>query len=333
MPQFLPEHKTLDTQIPAQQQAQITFQVPNPGPIDMTSRARIAGVLAGPAPQRIELFKPNSANPVLSKTSTNGAQSLKATFDVTAADAGLDGNWAVKVTNLAPLTEKARLEVAFPGTLAVQVSNFPVSAIETLVDTVLKQVQVHITRGANQSFISFPDGLNIPDKKFTIDDVRIGPIVEHPNDINSNAITLDLVDASGGAPKGALRLTVKFEGNDREIKGTLGVEMNNMQLAVTLGLAMLSTAIVYDSVDVDFSANINVIGIPDNLVDGIVHYKDTIKRRVEAAVKEVLTDFLTCQKLSRSLTSVVNTLTGPNSFLADVRVAGGQLEVTFFRAA
>jgi hypothetical protein len=80
---------------------------------------------------------------------------------------------------------------------------------------------------------------------------------------------VELLNATPQNPIGALQVRVGFESAGREIKGAVGVEMSDMSLVATLGLTMFGTNLAYNTVDVDFSAEINVVGLPDNPLDPI----------------------------------------------------------------
>ncbi len=267
--EFLSEHQSFDGRVPAQQHADLAFPVLNAGTIALNSVVRL-GLLSFPipangAPQKLELFKPGTTTPVLAQKSNNGA--IHATFTVD--DTELNGNWVARVTNTSPIDERVHVDATFPGTLRVQETVLDAEGLENLIDAVVNQIEVHITTSENESSITFPAGLNIPEKKFTVPDVHVGPLVEFANDINSNSISVELLNATPQNPIGALQVRVGFESAGREIKGAVGVEMSDMSLVATLGLTMFGTNLAYNTVDVDFSAEINVVGLPDNPLDPI----------------------------------------------------------------
>jgi len=318
--------------------------VKNPGTVYL--RARVAAFPFGSIKCEVAIIKPSGAT-AASRVHHGWGHSAFLAYDVPASEAGSPDSWKARVTNL-DRAKRYTLTVRFPGDKILKTLTVPANIVNTFVNNYIKQIKIRVTSGTNASYIDFPSSLGVQDIHFTvpnfsrsinlpwpIPDIRIR---ERANSINSRQVSAELLNPTTGFANGSMRLTATFEESGREILGTFDCQMRNMKITVDLGLEARDHKISYNRahVPVNFTFNINVIGVPNwverYVLDPIIGYSRAIEREVERRVRAVFESESTRRAISNAITNIVAPLLGANPRILSARIQGNQLKIRYYNA-
>jgi len=339
MATFLPVTESASRTLAPKETLEIQFPVANAGPIQLLASAGFDGIFPlDPTARRVDLFEPGVAQPVAFRTDPGLAIATPLSHQVPQADAGLPGEWTARVTNLENTPQEFTLRVTYPGTTPLQTITVPAALVDAFVNSVVSQIRVHLTRGANQSFVDFPPNLNVQDVHFTIPDfVRTIDlllfqinIVEFVDDVNTNGLTFSLENAAVGFANGFMRLVATFEEAGREIRGTFAAQLSDMKLTVDLGLTALAGRVSYGNVRTRFDTDVDLVGLPDFILDPIFQYSDQIRNLVENETRKAFDSAAIRQAITAAIASTIAPLLPANARIASVRVVNGALTLEFF---
>ena len=326
---------------------EITFKIKNPGKIVIKTCVRLEPTLPFiSAYQKIELFKPGKAKPIVSKTEkVSGYLTLK--YNVSIAETNSDGNWVARVTSFEKEIEPFMMHLYFPGNFLLNKFVVPTSVIKKFIDSTIGLTKIRMTSGKNDSYILFPKNFGISNIFFTVPDFKHTinmrwPIPdihlqEHTNNINSGKISFLLENASSEFPRGYIRFVVYFEEMGAEILGTFHCHLSDMRLTIDLGLEMQNHKISYNrnNVQLNFSYNFDILGIEDrirnHIFDPISNYAQHIKKIVENIVYNIFRREEMHQAFSNSITELITRHLRDNPKILVANIKNNQLEIQYFK--
>ena len=310
----------------------IRFSPKNPGPVhvfgqpDMKSRARTVK-------RRLTLVGPASSRPVAQRTGSGEDGTTMLNYKLTREDTGGTKVWRCQIKNLENKSADLKLTVAYPGTIPIESYRVPSAMIENLLASILKDVDLRLTRGREKSYLKMKGG---PSLTFTVPDFKkkilMMTVEEYPDDIRSDRIEVTFLDATNESPHGAIRLTTTFKSSGREILGTFHAKLKDMKLVAEIGLAMDKGRITYDRTHIQLGFKLDIIGIPDWLLDPIIGYSDKIKTVVESELQKRLHSADVKKGFSEHLTEGVRRLLPPEGKLRSLRIVNKSVVVKYYQA-
>ena len=299
-----------------------------------------------PTRRKVEIFKPGSGTAVAKKSDSGMTMLTVLKYRPTAAEVALSGSWKAKVTNLENSREKFRLLVSYPTDIQIKQFSVPISLINTLLGATISRINIHVTDGANKSYIKFPPEMGVQTKYFTvpsfykkinmpwpIPDIEIR---ERVNDINSQSVTFSLKNASSQYANGHMEFKVKFEESGKEVLGTFHAHLSNMNLTIKLGFATRIRKISYNTNNIrtNFPCNMNIVGVPDFIedyvLDPIIGYTEEIRNTVESAVKNIFASASMRNAFENAIMAKVSPFLGANPKIVSVKLSGGQLRLKYY---
>jgi hypothetical protein len=309
----------------------IRFSPKNPGPVhvfgqpDMKSRGRAVK-------RRVVLLAPGSSRPVAQRTGAGDDGTTMLSHKLTRKDTGGTNVWQCQIKNLEDKPADLKLSVAYPGTIPIESYRVPSAMIENLLASLLHDVELRLTRGREKSYLKMTGG---PSIRFTVPDfkkkVLLMTVEQYPNDIRSDNIEVKFVNATNEFPHGAVRLTTTFRSTGREILGTFHAKLKDMQLVAEIGLAMDKGRISYDRTRIQLNFKLDIVGIPDWLLDPIIGYSDKIKTVVESEMQKRLHSPEIKRAFSDHLTDGVRRLLPPSGKLRSLRIANNNVVVKYYQ--
>ncbi|MGD8922220.1 MAG: hypothetical protein PVH24_03155, partial [Candidatus Zixiibacteriota bacterium] len=225
--------------------------------------------------------------------------------------------------------------VSYPSDTPLEVYRVSSPLVENVLNHLLGGTSILVTRGQNQSRITFPELAGKREIKFTVPDfsaqVLLFTINEYPNNIESDHIDIKLINANTTFPTGGLRLTVTFKESGREILGTFHGELKNMRMVVELGFCVDRGQISYRRVGANLEFNLKLVGLPDALLDSLLGYSEKIRRTVENTFLSHLERKDVKAAFSSALTERLMSMLPEGSKLHDVRVVRNEVVVEHYR--
>ncbi len=207
--------------------------------------------------------------------------------------------------------------------------------VERIINPIIGQTQLVITKGENASFCRFPATLGINELRFTVPvftkRVVMFSVEQYANEIRSSGITLSFVNANSTFHHGSLRLESRFEENGNEISGTFQAHLKNMLLGVTIGLVMDNQQISYDRVEVKLDFELDVVGVPDILLDPIFGYTDKMRQQIEQDLAGRLSQDEIKSRISKAVTAKICTLLPVGSNLYSVKISRDAVFVKYWQ--
>lgn len=346
MTEYFPETKTYRKILCHNEYFEVEFNVKNPGTINISTWAQWDHTFPMTrAHRKIELFKPDESKPVKSKTdNTSGTMTLS--YNISASELDSNKNWTARVTSMEKDIECLYLQISYPGDFLMKSIVIPLSELENFFNSTICKTKICMCSGENASFVIFPKNLGISNVFFVIPHFKQTinmrwptskiNLQQHANSINSSNITFSLENASPEFPRGFIRFVVHFEEMGAEITGTYHCHLNNMQLAIDIGLKMQEHKISYDhtNIRVNFSFNLEILGITKKLenyiFNPISNYTDHIKQIVENTVRNIFKKKQMRHVLSTSITRLVTPFLGDNPSILTASIEDNQFIVRYF---
>jgi hypothetical protein len=223
----------------------------------------------------------------------------------------------------------ATLRLAQPPTLkTIKIDNEDITNfLEPLIG--MDQIRILITKGPNKSYIKFGKKLNMfgaKDIYFTIEPYKKGfwpfRIVEYPNLIASKKLKFII-------GKNCLILTMTFEEEDEEIKGTWNGQMSNMKVSIYLYPEVNNYSLSYSKVKTIFDFDINFKGIHNILLKKLFKVRKRFKSAVEKNLTEVFQDLQFKQAFSDSIMKGLTLIDLPK--IVWVKVEDGKLLLSGYK--
>ena len=156
MADFIQETKTEKHTLDPNASFEISFSVPNPGPILIASTPDFVGDDLPDILQRLELFAPEGTEPVAQRKTSEFPASLS--YRLAEHASGLGKIWRARVTNLWKRPREFKLEVKYPGLDELKRCEIALDLLDLYLDGKVRRGKIHITSGTDQSYIAFLTG-------------------------------------------------------------------------------------------------------------------------------------------------------------------------------
>ena len=334
MTDFVPKIKKKIARLEAGQDIRLEFTPCNHGRIVAFAEATVDDN-GEPIKRKLEIIKPGASKPVAQRTDSGRSIATIVTLDITKSDLRQSESWTCRVVNQSEHTADFALRVSYPSDTPLEVYRVSSPLVEIVLNHLLGGTHILVTRGQNQSRITFPELAGKREIKFTVPDfsaqLLLFTIKEYPNNIESDHIDIKLINANTTYPTGGLRLTVTFKESGREILGTFHGELKNMRMVVELGFCVDRGQISYRRVGANLEFKLKLIGLPDALLDSLLGYSEKIRRTVENTFLSHLERKDVKAAFSSALTERLMSMLPEGSKLHDVRVVRNEVVVEHYR--
>jgi hypothetical protein len=295
----------------------------------------------------LAVLNPDSVAPVAQYEHNKfGLASLQ--YNLSAAGVAPGKKWTARLTNTGTLKISHSLTATYLTNTILKTAQVPASYLEMFVNGVLSKTQIHLSDGQDASYIRFPDSLGGQQYRFTvprfkkkinmpwpIPDIRVEERVE---DVNSEQMTLEVVNAGQTHANGSLRLHVTLEEGGTEIRGTFHVQLRNMKLAISLGLEAQEGKISYTThnIIVQFTCDTDISNVPawleSYVLDPLFGYTQAIREAVVGAVRAFLSQEAARAAFADALTQQLSSLLGNHPVVTSVRVENDKVTLKYYNA-